>query len=152
LFHSGIAHPGARLRPDVRVRRRQGRRRVLSRSPVPHQLSVEHRLRRPWPPPAAAAAPWLRRSRALGIALPHRGLRCRDDARHDHGGTVETTRHARRYFGLPVIGLVNRLVERLALGFALEAAQPYIGGIVGLAPEAAADDHALGDLEWDYLL
>src|SRR5439155_19871900 len=74
------------------------------------------------------------------------------DARHHHGLAVETVRHPRRDLGLPVIALVDRLVERLALAFALEAAQPHIYRRVGLAAEAAADDHAFGDLERDDLL
>jgi len=68
------------------------------------------------------------------------------------GLAVEAVRHPRRDLGLPIIGLVDRLVERLALAFAFESAQPHINGRVGLAAEAAADDHALGDLERDDLL
>ena len=51
-----------------------------------------------------------------------------------------------------MVAVVDRLVELLALGFALKAAQPHICGIVRLAAEAAADDHALGGLEGDDLL
>src|SRR6202011_1716615 len=152
LFHPGIARPGARLRANVRGRRRQGRRGALSRPPVAHELSAEYRLRRPRQVAAAAAAARLRGSRALGIALPHRRFRRRNDPRHDYGLAVETVRHPRRDLGLPMISLVNRLIERLALAFALEATQPNIDGWVGLAAEGAADDHALGDLERDDLL
>src|SRR6516162_6757403 len=95
----------------------------------------------------------LTKSRAgSSAALPHRRFRGRDDPRHNHRRTVEMVRHARRDLCLPVVALVHRLVERLALGFALEPAQPHIDGRIGLAAEAAADDHAFGDLERDDLL
>src|SRR5262249_12090801 len=115
-------------------------------------LSIEYRLWRPRPLAAAAAAPWLRRSRALGITLSHGRFRGRDDARHSDGLAVEKVGHPRRNLGLPMIAFVDRLVERLTLAFTLEAAQPHIDGGIGLAPKAAADDHALRDLERDDLL
>src|SRR4029077_7914415 len=76
----------------------------------------------------------------------------REDARHDHGGAIQAVRNARRDLVLPVVAFVYRLVLRLALVFALEAAYPDIDGSVGLTPEAAADDHPLRDLERDDLL
>src|SRR6516165_12161595 len=95
----------------------------------------------------------LTKSRAgSSAALPHRRFRGRNDPRHDHRRTVEMIRHARRDLGLPMVALVDCLVERLTLGFAFEPAQPDIDRIVRLAAEAAADDHALGDLERDDLL
>src|SRR5690242_14245947 len=85
-------------------------------------------------------------------ALPHCRVRGWYNARHDHRGAIEIVRNARRDLVLPVVALVDRLVLRLALGFAFEAAQPDIDGIVGLAPKAAAYDHALRDLEGNDLL
>jgi len=49
LFHFGVARPRARLRADLRVRRRQGRWHVLPRRALAHQLSVEYRVRQPRP-------------------------------------------------------------------------------------------------------
>src|SRR5438105_3801546 len=51
-----------------------------------------------------------------------------------------------------MIALVDRVVERLALRFALEAAHPHIDRLVGLALIAPGDDHAVGDLERNDLL
>src|SRR3954466_14677519 len=51
-----------------------------------------------------------------------------------------------------MVGLIDRLILCLALGLAVEPAQPDVAGFVGLAAEAAADHHALGDLEGDDLL
>ena len=51
-----------------------------------------------------------------------------------------------------MVALVDRFVLRLALGFAFEAAQPDVHGIIGLAAEAAADDHPFGGLERNYFL
>src|SRR5437762_9788585 len=89
---------------------------------------------------------------AMLPALPHRRLRGGHDARHDHRRAIEVVRNARRDLVFPVVALVDRLVLRLALGFALEAAQPDIDRIVGLAAKAAADDHPLRDLEGNDLL
>src|ERR1700726_4356088 len=98
----------------------------------------------------------LRAGRCAGIkrvlALPHRRLRGRDYAGYDHGRAIKVVRNARRDLVLPVVAFVDCLVLRLALGFAFEAAQPDIDGIVGLAAKAAADDHALRDLEGNDLL
>src|SRR5215471_17044903 len=135
----------------------------LGREPVPDETTVcrfRHLLEAlPATPrrssasrPPAMWRPRLRRSRALGVALPHRRFRGRNDPRHDIGLALKNVRHPGPDFGLPVIGLVDRLVERLALRFALEAAQPHIDGRIGLAAEAAADDHALRDLERNDLL
>src|SRR5260370_30180879 len=89
---------------------------------------------------------------AILRALPHRRLCGGDDARHDHCGAIEAVRNARPNLVLPVVALVHRLVLRLALGFAFKATQPDVDGIVGLAPEAPADDHPLRDLEGNDLL
>src|SRR4029077_12229443 len=108
------------------------------------------------PRPLALSAPdeisGLAADDPAGFRLGEGRLRGRDDARHDHGGAIEAVRNARRDLVLPVVAFVYRLVLRLALGFALEAAQPDIDGSVGLTPEAAADDHPLRDLEGDDLL
>src|SRR5437764_7891818 len=68
--------------------------------------------------------------------LPHFRLCGGNDARHDHGGAIEIIRNARPNLVLPVVAFVDRLVLRLALGFTLEAAQPDVDGIIGLAAEA----------------
>src|SRR5437763_7099217 len=100
---------------------------------------------------------WATRLRAGSCAailapLPHLRLWGGDDTRHDHGGAIEIIRNARPNRVLPVIALVDRLVLRLALGFAFEATQPDVDGIVGLAAEAAADDHPFRGLEGNDLL
>src|SRR5262245_13855357 len=64
----------------------------------------------------------------------------------DHGG------HAGRDLVLPVVALVDGIVEALALRLALEAADPHVDAVVLLAHEAAQDDHAHLDLEGDDLL
>src|SRR5579872_4984318 len=80
-------------------------------------------------------------------------LRRRPGGRHetgdDHLLAVEQVWDLRADLGFPEIGLIDRLVEGLALGLALEAAQPDINRFVGLALEAAGDHHALRDLERD---
>src|SRR5882762_6084612 len=81
-----------------------------------------------------------------------RGPRGRDDAGHDILLAVEQVRDARRDLLLPMVAFIHRLVERLALPLAFEAAHPDINRIVGLAAETAGDHHALGDLEGDDLL
>lgn len=48
-FILALRAPGAGLRADVRVRRPQGRCRVLSRWTVAHQFSVKYRVRRSRP-------------------------------------------------------------------------------------------------------
>src|SRR6185312_2958165 len=75
-----------------------------------------------------------------------------DEAGHHHLPAVEAFGNAWGDLGLPVVGLVDRLVLRLALGLALEAADPHIGALVRLAAIAAADHHSLGYLEGDDLL
>jgi hypothetical protein len=64
----------------------------------------------------------------------------------DHRG------HPRRDLVLPVVALVDGVVEALALRLALEAADPDVDALVLLADEAAEDDHAHLDLEGDDLL
>ena len=59
LFHLGLARPWARLRADVRVRRRQGQCRVLPRRPMAGEFSVEHWVRRSRPAAPQAATPRL---------------------------------------------------------------------------------------------
>src|SRR5260370_30488206 len=100
---------------------------------------------------------WATRLRAGSCAailgrLPHLRLCGGDNACHDHGGAIEVIRNARPNLVLPVVAFVHRLVLRLALGFAFEATQPDVDGIVGLAPEAAADDHPFRGLERNDLL
>src|SRR5215469_4270600 len=87
-----------------------------------------------------------------GAKLSQHRFRGWDDAGDDHLFAVEAIGNARRDLGLPVVGVVDRLVERLALGLVLEAADPDIFAVVGLAAEAAADHHALRDLKGDDLL
>src|SRR5438105_6722306 len=84
--------------------------------------------------------------------LPHLRLCGGHDTRHDIGGAIEAARNARPNLVLPVVALVHRLVLRLALGFAFKPTQPDVDGIVGLATEAAANDHPFRGLEGNDLL
>src|SRR5271154_4975744 len=109
--------------------------------------------------PGDCGAPQFRNQTAEEIAdaawrrlLLRRRFRRRNDAGHDIRAALETGGNPRRDLGLPVVAVVDRLVQRLALGFALEATHPDIGGIIGLAAIAAGDDHAFRYLEGDDLL
>src|SRR5262249_55006021 len=65
---------------------------------------------------------------------------------------VDQGRHLWRDLVLPVIALIDEVVETLALGLTLEPAQPDVDALVLLADEAAEDDHAHLHLERDDLL
>src|SRR5215510_8101515 len=64
----------------------------------------------------------------------------------DHG------RHLRRDLVLPVVALVDEIVETLALSLVLEAADPDVHALVFFADEAAEDHHAHLHLERNDLL
>ena len=61
-------------------------------------------------------------------------------------------RYPRRDLVLPVVALVDRIVEALALRLALEPTEPHVHALVLLAGEATEDHHAHLDLERDDLL
>src|SRR5215831_10710545 len=65
---------------------------------------------------------------------------------------IDQARDLRRDLVLPVIALVDQVVQPLALGLALEPTQPDVDAFVLFADEAAEDDHAHLDLERDDLL
>src|SRR5215467_10736201 len=75
---------------------------------------------------------------------------------HDAGDLdllpVDQGGDARGDLVLPVVALVDGVVEPLALRLALEAADPHVYAGVLLAHEAAEDDHAHLHLEGDDLL
>src|SRR5229473_2133689 len=90
-------------------------------------------------------------SRVATGSLDRRARR-RGQARHLDLLAVDHGADPRGDLVLPVVGLVDRVVEPLALRLALEAADPDVDGLVFLAHEAAQDDHAHLDLERDDLL
>src|SRR5438034_8798102 len=61
-------------------------------------------------------------------------------------------RNPRRDLVLPVVALIDEIVEALALRLALEPADPDVDALVLLADEAAEDHHAHLHLERDDLL
>src|SRR5438132_11425316 len=65
---------------------------------------------------------------------------------------IDQRRHPRRDLVLPVLALVDEVVEALALRLALEAAEPHVHALVLLADEASENDHAHLHLERDDLL
>src|SRR5262245_37120873 len=89
--------------------------------------------------------------RARRLLLDHR-VRGRDQAGHLDLFAIDHRGHLRRDLVLPVVALVDGVVEPLALSLALEAPDPDVDALVLLAHEAAEDDHAHLDLEWDDLL
>src|SRR5687768_1173591 len=120
------------------------------------------------PTPASSSAidrpmPWLApvtmatRSRRVSAAKPIRVLlndrvRGGDDAGDLDLLAVDEGGHSGRDLVLPVVALVDGVVEALALAFALEAAEPHVDARVVLAHEAAEDHHPHLDLERDDLL
>src|SRR5256885_14576365 len=65
---------------------------------------------------------------------------------------VDQRADLRRDLVLPVVALVDEIVEALALRLALEAPDPDVHALVLLADERAEDDHAHLDLEGNDLL
>src|SRR5881296_2591007 len=105
----------------------------------------------PWLAPVTIAT----RSRSVSAENPtllDDRVRRRHEARDLDLLSVDQGRHLRRDLVLPVVALVDQVVEALALGLALEAANPDVHTLVFLADEAAEDDHAHLHLEWDDLL
>jgi len=113
----------------------------------PAQLDSAERIRRLQERRAASSGAPLTGSGSLD-----HGMRRRHDARHLDLLTVDHLPDAGGDLVLPVVALVDRVVEPLALRLALEAADPDVDGLVLLADEAAQDDHAHLDLERDDLL
>src|SRR4030095_1761896 len=124
-------------------------------------VSGSRTRRRSIGPTSAAKCGWSF-SKVSGIAAPscrewdvrllddrvRRGEQARD---HDLLA-VDHRAHPRGDVVLPVVALVDGVVEALALGLVLEAANPDVHALVLLADEAAEDDNAHLDLEGDDLL
>src|SRR2546427_1576648 len=105
----------------------------------------------PWLAPVTIAT----RSRSVSAENPtllDDRVRRRHEARDLDLLSVDQGRHLRRDLVLPVVALVDQVVEALALGLALETANPDVHALVFLADEAAEDDHAHLHLERDDLL
>src|SRR4030095_1190246 len=107
----------------------------------------------PWLAPVTIAT----RSCSVSAEKPiDRLLDNRVRRRHQPGDfdllAVDHGRHPRRDLVLPVVALVDEIVEALALRLALEPADPDVHALVLLADEAAEDHHAHLDLERDDLL
>src|SRR5215471_17451190 len=99
-----------------------------------------------WCSPSA----WVRR---LGErALLDHGVRGGHDARDLDLLPVDQGGNARPNLVLPVVALVDGVVEPLALRLTLEATDPHVDAGILLAHEAAEDDHAHLHLEGDDLL
>src|SRR5215216_2296452 len=75
-------------------------------------------------------------------SLDH-GMRRRLDAAHHHLRSVHHLRDARPDRLLPVVALVDLLIEAVPLRVALEAAHPDVEVVLLLADEAADDHHPL---------
>src|SRR6267142_1109103 len=104
----------------------------------------------PWLAPVTIAT----RSRSVSAEKPtllDDRVRRRYQARDLDLLAVDQRRHPRRNLVLPVVALVDEVVEALALRLALEPADPDVDALVFLADEAAEDDHAHLDLERDDL-
>src|SRR5437016_1246200 len=90
--------------------------------------------------------------------LPREDRSLNDRARRGHDTrdldllAIDQGRHLGRDLVLPVIALVDSVVEALALRLALESPDPHVDALVFLTHEAAKDDHAHLDLERDDLL
>src|SRR2546425_5144833 len=79
-------------------------------------------------------------------------VRCGHDPRDLDLLAVDHARDPGRDLVLPVVALVDEVVEALALRLALEPADPDVHALVFLADEAAEDHHPHLDLERDDLL
>src|SRR5438552_16392657 len=90
--------------------------------------------------------------------LPREDRSLNDRARRGHDArdldllAIDQGRHLGRDLVLPVVALVDDVVEALALRLALESPDPHVDALFFLAHEAAEDDHAHRDLEGDDLL
>src|SRR5215831_19676968 len=143
-------------RPSARTRSATGssasRRRLHATTWAPTRASSTAIARPiPWLAPVTIAT----RSRSVSAENPNLlddRARRRHQARDLDLLAVDQGRHLRRDLVLPVLALIDQVVEPLALGFALEATDPHIDALVFLADEAAKDDHAHLHLERDDLL
>src|SRR2546428_1901140 len=122
-FSCSSGVPGLRLIPNT----------TFIRCPRGWPLA-DHRSRRPSPPLLDDRVGRRHEARDLDL-LPV-----------DHG------RNLRGDLVLPVVALVNEVVESLALLLVLEPADPDVDALVFLADEAAEDHHPHLDLERDDLL
>src|SRR5206468_9736387 len=93
-----------------------------------------------------------RPNRWSGTTLLDDRVRCRQNPCDLDLLAIDHGRDLRRDLLLPVVALVDEIVEALALGLALEAADPDVHAFVFLADEAAEDHHPHLDLERDDLL
>src|SRR5262250_2553024 len=143
-------------RPSARTRSATGssasRRRLQATTWAPTRASSTAIARPiPWLAPVTIAT----RSRSVSAEnanLLDNRVRRRHQARDLDLLAVDQGRDLRRDLVLPVIALIDEVVETLALGLALEAADPDVDALVFLADEAAEDDHAHLHLERDDLL
>src|SRR4030095_7432533 len=104
----------------------------------------------PWLAPVTIAT----RSRSVSAENPtllDDRVRRRHQARDLDLLAVDQGRDPRRDLVLPVVALVDEVVETRALRLALEPAKPDVHALVFLADEAAEDHHAHLDLERDDL-
>src|SRR5215831_10005874 len=143
-------------RPSARTRSATGssasRRRLHATTWAPTRASSTAIARPiPWLAPVTIAT----RSRSVSAenaTLLDDRVRRRHQARDLDLLAVDQARHLRRDLVLPVIALVDQVVQPLALGLALEPTQPDVDAFVFLADEAAEDDHAHLHLERNDLL
>src|SRR5262245_14905233 len=151
-FVSPTSHGSASARrPSARTRSATGSsaslRRLQTATCAPTLASSTAIARPiPWLAPVTIAM----RSRNVSAekaTLLDNGVRRRDQARDLDLLAIDQVRHPRRDLVLPVVALVHDVVKPLALGLALEAAQPHVDALVFLADEAPEDDHAHLDLE-----
>src|SRR2546427_3388810 len=143
-------------RPSARTRSATGSsaslRRLHATTSAPTRASSTAIARPiPWLAPVTIAT----RSRSVSAenaTLLDDRVRRRDQPRDLDLLAVDQAGNLRRDLVLPVVALVDQIVEPLALGFALEPAEPHVHALVFLAGEATEDDHAHLDLERDDLL
>src|SRR5207249_9159038 len=142
-------------RPSARTRPATGSsaslRRLHTTTSAPTRASSTAIARPiPWLAPVTIATRSRRVSAENATLLDDRARR-----RHQAGDldllAVDQGRDLRRDLVLPVVALVDQVVEPLALGLALESANPDVDALVFLADEAAEDDHAHLHLERDDL-
>src|SRR5438046_4858081 len=129
-----------------------GRRRLHTTTCAPtFASSIATARPMPWLAPVTIAT----RSRSVSgekATLLDDRVRCRQNPCDLDLFAIDHGRDLRRDLLLPVVALVDEIVEALALGLALEAADPDVHAFVFLADEAAEDPHPHLDLDRDDLL
>src|SRR6267142_228237 len=143
------------MRPNTASARRPSAR---TRSATGSSASLRRLQTATWAPTRASSTaiarpiPWLApvtiATRSLSVSAENPTLlddrvRRRHEARDLDLLSVDQGGHLRRDLVLPVVALVDQVVEALALGLALETANPDVHALVFLAAEAAEDAHAL---------